>query len=293
MHKLIEATVFAAIGVLVFASLLIPVVDDATATTDTFTNDGYFRMDKVTDGNLTFNWDYDEPTKIVINDETIEYTNDNGVEISVVCSEAFYLRIRDNNASFIYNGPGGNVVADSTGESLTVAIVENSGTVSNGTDTKTFTNVGDIYHISNSGNYAMKKANETAYMNGDSEIFIRGVSRIGAHYVSFVVSGNIDDGATVLGSDVTISNVAMNATENNAYTDLYKFDSVTFDAVYTGEETPTHVTYNYVVVPYQVTSEKAIHADEPTRDILAVLPLILICALIMGVLGYAVYQRIE
>ena len=281
------------VGIILAGSLLMPVLTDATTTERTFTNDGYFRMDKVTDGNLTFNWDYDEPTKIVVNDETIEYTNDSGNEISVVCSNTFYLRIRDNNASFIYNGPGGNVIADSTGESLTVTITENSGTVTNGTDTKNFTNVGDIYHISNSGDYAMKKSNEAAYLNEDSEIFIRGMSRIGIHYVSFIVNGNINDGATVLGSDVTISDISMNATADNAYKDLYKFNDITFDAVFTGETTPTHVTYNYVVVPYQVTSELSQHLTPGQISLLGAIPVMVIVALLMAAVGAIALRRAD
>lgn len=285
-QNIIIGLVALTIAVIITVSAVVPVFMETTKTTDTFTNTGFFRMDKVTDGNFTFSWSYDDPTIINVNDETIEYTNNNGVEISVVCSNTFYLRIRDNNASFIYNGPGGNLVADSTGETLSLTIIENSGTVTNGTSTFTFTNVGDIYHISNTGNYAMKNANEPAYMNGDSQIFIRGVSKIGTHYVSIVVSGSIDDGPTISASDITTANVSMNYTTDNTHIDLYKFSSVTFDATYTGDETATHLTYNYVVVPYEVTSERSIHPDGPTSTIINIIPLIIVAGILLLAIVY-------
>ena len=289
--KLPMAIVGITIAVIVCAVLLIPVVQESTTTHETFINEGYFRMNKITTGNLSFNWDYDTPGTITVNGENIQYNNNSGLELSVVCSDTFYLRIRDNNASFIYNGPGGNVVADSTGESLTVTIVDNSGTVTNGTDTKTFTNTGDIYHISNTGDYVMKKSNESAYMNSDSQIFIRGVSRIGTHYVSFVVSGDIEDGPTITASDVTLDNVKMNSTPISNYIDLYKFDSVTFDATYTGESTPTSVTYSYVVVPYQVIAERSVHPDATTTQLINVIPILVIIGIVMLAVGTMIYYR--
>lgn len=289
-NKIVVGLVGLTVMAVIFSAML-PIMGEVTSAETTFTNDGYFRMDKITDGNFTFLWEYDHPSTFTVNGNSTEFTNDTSLEISVVCSESFYLRIRANNLSFIYNGPGGNMVADATGEYIQISLVENVGTVTDGTNTINLTNIGDIYHISDTGDYSMKKSNESAYMNGDSQIFNRGMTKVNSHYVAFVVSGSVNDGATITASNVTMDNIKMNSTPVNGYVDLYKFDSVTFDATYTGESGVTPVTYSYVVVPYEVTADKVIHPDGPTTAILNMLPIIIGAGLLLGAIAFMIVTR--
>lgn len=303
MHKLIEASVIAAIGVLVFASLLIPVVDQATATTDTFNNDGYFHLNKIESSDTetyTISWDSTNAGVLVINGVNVPVVDTNAgtfLQYSIFASETDMIRIGTSDATGTSLAwvqiRGGQIAYATTSTEFNATISEGTLTATfgeNDTRTATYTTAYIIDEMGK-GAYVMKKSNELAYMLADSTIY-------GVGFTSpaiYRVSGNIlDVDVTVLqsGSEVvTVSNETVTYSPVAGYNGLYKFDKVTFDADVNG--TVSTATYSYVIVPASVTAEKAIHADEPTRDILAVLPLILICALIMGVLGYAVYTRIE
>ena len=199
-NKFIALAVGLTVGVIMLSGFLWPVVADATATEKTLTNDGYFRMNEVTDGNFSFSWTYEEPTKFNINGETYTYVNTSTNDQSVVCSETFFIRLRPGNDAtpyLYYNGPGGNVTIDGADEAITLTLTDNSGSVSDGTSTYTIANSGNIYHISDVGAFVMKKINETVYMNESSQFFNRGGSTVSGHWVPIVISGSIENGATI------------------------------------------------------------------------------------------------
>lgn len=312
MHKLIEASVFAAIGVLVFASLLIPVVDQATATTDTFTNDGYFRLDKITSTEEhVITWDYENPYVFIVDDENVTIpfgsTNDPIYPYSIISAENWALRFISTSNGVridlaVFGQQNSLIWGTSTVDEKNATFTFNNGVATIArADGATTTQTYDYAFIpSNDGAYCMKKGNVDAFVNKDSEIFATG--RTGAVFngntvnLNLNVKADIENGATVNivypTDGYTISNETVNNVVVSSYLNLYKFTNVTF-TVTDVDEYAYNAVYGQVIIPYSVTAEKAIHADEPTRDILAILPLILICALIMGIVGVAVYQRIE
>ena len=304
MHKFIEAAVLAAVGVLVFASLLIPVVNEATATTDTFTNDGYFKLTKYPETEkITIDWDYETPKIVTINDVNYDFSSYT-VPLTFAFTENVGVRIFWNQSGVQVMRDIGTMAAD-VAESETLNVIFENGTV-----TATLSKVGaddvintttydtPIYCISNTGDYVMKKSNELAYMLNDTEFIGLGITSItGGGAKSLLVKGTIEDGATVTnittsGTAVTFTDPIIASNTVGGYVNLNQLDKITFKGQVAGNP-DTNITYSYFVVPEIVTAEKAIHADDSTRDVLAILPLILIVGLVMGLVGYAVYSRIE
>lgn len=312
MHKLIEAAVFAAIGVLVFASLLIPVVDQATATTDTLENTGYYYMDEITADDTathTIKWDATAPKILTVDGVDMDITSwglGAYQQVTVFATETDIIRLGVPNnpdvAGLQWIQIRGGTIGYAQANSIMMASIS-SGAASISLDSeptpRALTYTSAFIISSDAGAYVMKKSNESAFLKEDSVIYGMGNTTLNNGENSTVntvlkVMGTMDDltiTSVVAAVDVSTSDIVIDTTPVNGYIGLYKFDKITFVA--TVNSADTDCIYSYVIVPASVTAEKAIHADEPTRDILAVLPLILICALIMGVLGYAVYTRIE
>ena len=91
-NKLVVISIAAVIGIIVLGSVLMPILDDATATTDTFTNEGYFYLEKYDEStDITLEWTYSAPTTMTVNDQDIELGN-LGVGVTVLFTESFGLR---------------------------------------------------------------------------------------------------------------------------------------------------------------------------------------------------------
>ena len=309
MHKLIEASVFAAIGVLVFASLLIPVVNDANDIEDNFNNTGFFYATALNENSTdTLAWDHTNPTILTVNGTDIDTTrmDSSYTSISLGFSDKWFIRfVLDTTTIYLYEvdtvSSSTDVYASPSNEKdFLMECNAGVATFTIGETTYTETISGDGLIISEKpAEYVMKKSTTAAYVLGDSIVY--GVGRtdraLGVAGTSYnvVFKASVNDGVTPIAyspNTYTVVSSSVTATDGTAgYVDLYQLTNCKLnltDGVNSGT-----VTYNQIFVPATVTAEKAIHADEPTRDILAVLPLILICALIMGVLGYAVYQRME
>lgn len=270
-NKFIALAVGLTVGVIMLSGFLWPVVADATATTDKFTNDGYFKMTKYEeDTDITIEWDYTDPTKVVVNGET--QTLSNNVSVTIAFVENAGIRIYSTQSGMQALMPQGTMAAD-VGESETMTVVFSEGTV-----TATIPRVGDddltlsttytapIYCISSDGNYVMKKSNESAYMLKDTEFIGLGVTTItGAGSKVILVKGTIEDGATATivttsGTAATLTDPVLTTASVAGYVDLYQLDKITFAGQVEGSA-DTNITYSYFVVPAEVTAEKAQHLD--------------------------------
>lgn len=279
------------IGIVLVTSAVVPLASDYSEA-KTFKNEGFYKMDMTGDGNLTFRWDYDTPTKFTINGEEVEYTNSSTMDQSVVAAPGFFVRLRPGNEYCYYNGTGGNIVADGTGEYISITISEGSGSITDGTTTKTFTEAGNIYFLFTTGDWVMKQPTDTAYLNGDSTIFSRGGSTVSGHWAPFTINATIDDGATVTTIDtmtIDTDSISVNADEVGGYINLYKFTSITFDATYTGETTPAQLTYNYVIVPAEVTADP----DNPAayKNLVKIVPLMAFIMLVVAAAGMVYFKN--
>ena len=100
---LIIGVVGLAVCVIVAATVLMPILSDATKTTYTFTNEGIFRM-AYTDKDFTFEWNYDNPTTYVLNGESIVFNNTTNRDVSVAMSDKFFIRGDKTNVAVYFNG---------------------------------------------------------------------------------------------------------------------------------------------------------------------------------------------
>ena len=313
---LIIGVVGLTVCVIVAATVLMPILSDATKTTDTYTNEGYFRASQYdTTTNHTLTWSYESPNVVVVDgaDVTLDYHVKNG-GVTVVADTNWIVRMFTDS-----NGDVANLALLLSSGGTTLATVANSDTVSmsfeSGTMSCTFGATSktapytDLYLPSTNGAFIMKNADIDAYINSDSTVVAYGLSRVKTHSgspspspgVGIYLSGSIDDGITGIvwrGDSVcSLSDEEINATSINDHIDLYKLSSLTATASFeeTIDEvdyvTDSTVTYNYLLVPYQVTAERSVHFDSGTNAIINAIPIIIIVAMITMAVGFFLVKR--
>ena len=295
----------------VIAAVLMPVLNDATETERTYTNDGYFRMSKITDADedVTVTWDYTKPYIFTVNGVDNEVpTGDTTGDVfpyTLMCSDTWALRFSVSNegasiALQLYGSGADYIWYITTASQYNVTCTFVSGTFSiaregGSTTTQSYT---EAYIIDNTGDYVLKKGNSDAYLHKDSVIY-----SVGRSYGSFGgsntfmninVQATIENGATISliypSTGYTTDNEVIHYLEVSGYDDLFRFRNITFDVV-DGSSNTYAATYGQVIVPYQVTADKTVQLTGNESAILMVIPALLIIAIIIGILAYAIRMR--
>ena len=313
MRGFVLLSVSIAVAVLTLSSVLVPAVSMAVDTEDTFTNDGFYRMTEISDDEeITITWDGADP--FVFDIDGVEVTmppgNTSGsiFPYTIFATDGWGLRFNAYNSGTavdlnLYDSANNTLAwyAQSTnGDKVTITL--NSGTASfaidgGATKTETYT---QAFIPDNEGEYVLKKGSDSAYLNGDSLIYSTGRTSFtfagSPVAVNINLTGSIDDGETVTilapTTGYTSSNVVMDYTEVSGYLDLYKFNKVTFD-VTNGSNVTQGATYSQVIVPYEVTAEKAIHADSATRTLFQIIPIFVVLGILLAItaVAYVRYRR--
>lgn len=285
MNKLIQYAVMVAVGVLVFASLLVPLTNEATATTTTFNNTGIYYMENPSEPISVI---YEGGTDWTIDGAPLEYTVYGATNIIV--TEDIFIR----NVGQVR----GSVYAGWKNAELTIGNGSITGTATLSNDTTAAVNYTYEYvyvATSEKSDNIMTLPDSRPYITSDSVLIGKGLTTIkdsdgnnntGTFYVEV---NNLTPTVTTLTPNVSITNVQLNTNEVAGYVGLYQFTSVTFTAVW--GEYSTNCTYNILIAPAEVTAEKAIHADDSTRAIIGVIPLIVIVGLIAGIVGVVAIRR--
>ena len=301
---MLEMVVGVAVGVLILAAALFPVIDEATATNVTLTNDGYARYTSINADDadeVVIEWDYTNPKFIEVNGESMDISAYSGMWASIVFGEQWTVRYNystnstqlqyfgQTNADFVY-------AYESSSLNLTVTLSSGTVTVTNGTLTKTATYT-TAYYPDASGNMIMKKSNEKCYLLEDSSIIIaNGMTYSNPYTIGVFFNGTIENGLSFELfrnlDDFTVSNVEAHYTTNNQYLGVIELSNVTFDLT-PGENPAIVATYSYFLVPYQITAEKAVHADADTIELLETIPILITVGLIMGIVGVIAARRFE
>lgn len=307
--NLLTLVVTLTVGIILAGSLLMPVISDATNTTETINNDGYFRMQKITDEDetvYTLTWDKTSD-KVLLNGNEIEmsgkstYASLSGVSIAMTdTSLSRYvpgLRIQTWISS----------IGGSTGYSSTTMELEfNQGTltITSNKDLESeivrTTSYEYAYFASNTGDYVMKEMDKKAAVFADSEIYAMGVTNInnsttpGTPILS--VLKMTGDASSVEFSEIyglvgtpTFSDIEIVKSENSKYVGVYDLDKVTATVTY--DSADTAITYSYFIVPYQVTAELSQHLTNGEIAILNALPVLIIVALVMMAAGALYLKR--
>lgn len=288
-NKLLTMVLTITIGIIFAGSLMVPVINDVSATEDTLENDGYYHLKKYTaEDEVTFTWDYTNPTSFTINDETMEYTNESALAQSVVLGQRFAARLATNNTGLTFYGAGTYINANATTPTFTLSYSEGSISATNGTTTKPIADVSEIYVIATEGDYVMKVTDSVAYLNSgseivaDSEIYASGQTFNGGANIFWHLQGTIDnmEYPDVFDSNLTVTNEEIHGEYVADHKNLYALDNITFTATTLGG-TVYNITASYFVVPAEVTAERTQHLDTAEISLIAVIPVMVILALIM------------
>ena len=286
-NKLIPIVLTLVVGIILAGSVLVPVLNDATKTEGTFTNEGLYYLDYIPEGEshtLVFTpgtgWTFDgDAFTDVPNDCTILGTND--------------LVIRgDGRARGLYSSSGSAAI------NLTVTTNTLVGTF--GSSTVDFTYDKIIVAIPDTSDLVMKASTTVATVLEDSEIEAYGYTIITTtseanNNMVLHINGTLKDGFTITatpsGSGITvdyaIENITTDAVAIDEYIGLYKLTKITFDVVvtYEGEEYVTSCTYNRIIVPAEVTAELSQHLTPGQIALMGAIPVLVIVALLVVAVG--------
>lgn len=288
------------VTVILALAVLVPVIQDSSASEDTFTNDGYYRMSKITsddEGSWVYSWTSEKPKIVVVND--VEYNIDPSGSYTIIgAGDGWVSRLVNTSSySYIQNmysdglGSGGNGMKSMdctiTGGTASFSIVLADDTTSTKSMTYTY-----AYVLDKDGPMIMKDSTIPAYMNEDSDIFAIGVTASAGFPLNvFMITGNIEDGVTVDntihksgGQDFVASNVVIHESEKTDHIDLYSLDKITFTAT-DGTDT-INATYSYFLVPYEVTAERSVHVSTVEASLLNIIPLLVVIGIVMGAVWF-------
>lgn len=312
LRKNIMMIVSLMVAVIVALSVLVPVIQDTSASEDTFTNEGYYTMDKTDDTtSKTIVWTKAEPTKITIDgtDFDMSFAGTN-MSYTLIGSENLIVRYqKDSTVTGIQAFSGGSTYtsmhtgsSEDLGDTITLTIDNGAVTfATNGTTpiNKDLGSIGnDCYSINGFGtgdySFIMKKANTPAYVLDDSEIKFLGVSVAtgGPTGIALYGTGTIADGITVSTvykpntiTTVSYSDPVATYTEVNGYVDdLYKLDKYNFTITY--DASTYDATYSYFIVPAEVTAERSVHVSTVEASLLGIIPLLVIIGIVIGTVWF-------
>lgn len=302
-NKLVAGIVAAAISIIVLAGVLMPVLNDATAINDTLTNEGYFRLSSIEstdDGTLTIKWDHAKPQNITVNDVdiAIEMPVITEPSVSMVFSDNFTVRLYKSGSSYSCQAylPNSAYVGASTTAGTDMTITATAGTISLANTAETpatgSATYSTLYYPSLDGDWAMKKANTTAYVLPSSTVIVaNGLTNVGSSVIGIYFDGNITDGYefNIYRSSATVSNVQSVYSEDPNHVGVDILDKITFDL--TKDDNTISATYSYFLVPYEIVAEKSIHLDPAMNGVLNTIPVIIIVAILLGVLAVFINRR--
>lgn len=316
-NKLVMISIAAVIGIIVLGSVLMPILDDATTVNETFTNEGYYTLNKVTDETESvITWSTDTPKIVNVDGTDIDMSNI-GVNRSytILGSDTVIVRYLDNGTDTFFQAFGfvySSLISNSgTGKEVIITIsngdakweVSDNGVVDD-TATRTYSIGTDCFEINptNTGDYiaVMKKANLPAYVKGDSTIRLMGTSI--TNYSSAIALygvGTIDDGLEISTvykpsniTTVTYSDPVVTDERISAYKDLYSLDKFDF-TITRDSSSPVAVTYSYFIVPAEVTAERSVHFTDGQNAIFAAIPVMIILAVLLGVVALVIRSRMD
>lgn len=286
-NKIIGVTLAVFVSIILVGGLMVPIVNDATSPTDTFTNQGIFYVNDLPAGStLNYIWNNGELT---VNGEVIDiaaFESAYDGSSSIMFTENMTVRyatgesvIAFKGAVFCNNIPTANIIVS---DGTITGTYMDSGTEK--TLNVTYTEFTGIVPKS-----SMIMANAPVYLATDSEIHVTGfvnASGLDQYYV-VNVTGSIGDGITVSVYDqlngtavdsITVSNIEIDADLVDGYTNLYVFNKISFIM---SNDTATHdVTFSLMVVPEKISAELTDPMDPAAAGILNVAPILVIVALL-------------
>lgn len=287
--RFVPFTISIVVAVVLFATMLLPIIGDATATEKTFDNSASarYQMKELEVGDrwerTSQVWYYND--EFVSDYKTYEY--------GIIFTDNLTLReigsLKGTSVS-----TGGNTITSA--ESVTVD--DGEGLLFNDTGTAFTYTYG--YGAVPQGDLIMKTRESSAYVLSDTVMYITGMTQLvsGSDNSQVIVAiyGSINDGFTVAvnpvsngtASDISIGEITVNATPVEECVDLYLFTGISFDinATYGGDSVTVNAIYSSFVMPKMVTAELSQHLDDTERTLVGIIPLLVIIGLVIGVVAF-------
>lgn len=286
--QIISIALVVAVGAMVFSAVLIPAVSMATDTEDTFTNNGFFYVDSVAEGN-SINYRYENST-LYINGEQFGTPVDNTYSgLTVMYTENLNIRY---DGTMKMRGILGNHNAQYLNLTVSAGTITGEWQSTGDTPSQVSTTYTIFYGIvADKSERVMCKSPQ--YVNEDSFISASGITQIASTTWAIVnIDGSIADGLTInLHKDsngtvldtFTVKDYTIDYSEVSGYEDLYQINKI--DITVTDGENDYDMVYTIFTVPAEVTAELSIHADAPTRAILNMIPILAVLGLLVGIIG--------
>lgn len=281
-NKLIPIVLTMVVGIILAGSVLMPVLNSATKTTDKITNTGSYFL---TDSDDNYSLVYDPAGKFTVNGEDIPFTDLPGGSSTLVSTAEYQLRFNNytssaqgNYAIFLITPSNFTRLANSTIEAP-LELVYDSGSLTYGTTTVSYTS--DSFRgMVKEGNYVMTASTSPAKVLKNTSIIIGdGTTQVDRWYNRFYIEGTVEDISVAAGESITVSNIVANTVAVTKYVDVVELTSITFDA--TDGETTVNATYNRVIVPAEITVELSEHLTPGQIALLGAIPVLVIVALLV------------
>lgn len=298
LSKIPVLVVALVIGIVLVTSAVVPLASDYSEA-KTFTNDGYFYMQKITADDpktYTIDYVYDADTTSLsfkYNDVVIDTTGwpsnlpvtiaSNGTTWAVRMGYySEYVGLQGVGYGFAFGGHNTKSVSVTFSQGTATATSVNSSDQT-GTYSTTYTDMW-IYSPTPT-DYLMKKADKPAYLLEDTEYYAIGITAITTWNTAISITGTVEDftGSIIYPPNLTttITNKDIVKTEVNSYVDLYQLDKLTFTI--NDGTTTVDATYSYFIVPSEVTADP----DNPTayKNLVKVVPLMAFIMLVVAAAG--------
>lgn len=293
-NKVVGVIIAVMVSVALIGGILVPIVTNATAASDTFINDGYFDMVVYdAEDNVTLTWSFDNPRQLIINDEIVNVPEIDDVigSSSVVMTTVSATRLTHNSTSISFYGNGTYVTGNETNPSFTLTYVGGTLTATNGTATKEITGVEELVCIANDGPLTMKKYGEPVYIKDDSSIYANGLTYFSGQVLQYSIWGTFANPShTELSSSFAVTDFSKNYTVADDHVGLYVLDDFTFNASY-NNGAPKEVTYSTFAVTKEISADRTDPMDPAAAGILAAVPIIVIVSLLAMIAAVLIRTR--
>lgn len=293
--KIVGSLIGVVVAILMVGSVLAPIVSDAVAESDTFTNKGLFYVDEVPEGeSITYSFNQGV---LLVNGEDLSLNNifsEYPDGASVLFTEHIAIRYTGGDTVIKVRGQINNNLSTLdivvTNGTITGSYVDGGG--NDGTINWTYT---EFFGIVPKSDRVMAFA--PMYVNGDTDVFVTGLSALSGfgNYYVIKVSGSINDGFTATlynqGSGTLIEGITSTSVVNysavNGYDDFYELESVvfTFNRTTSGgvEETAT-ATFTLMTVPEEINADRTDSLNRGAAAIMmSIIPIMLIALIAMVV----------
>lgn len=292
--KIVGISVAVLVSLVVLAGVLMPVLDDATPATKTYTNEGlkYALADPES---------VDTHTIIV----TASGVTSDGVIIDGSMLPGDYTLVFGQHSILRYTPTNGRVafggtLADGTSgqwtdlrsasseETLTLTLTGDTLTSVNGETTKTIED--NWAYVSTDGTYVYCV---NPYVTKSDRVIGGGVTYSPFSSATIICfEGTIDDiDAGVYRASPAVTLNSVDVQTSPIVTNLVRIDAIVFNCTQSDNE--VSATYTYFLAPAEITYENPAYVGDKSADILQVIPVMVILAILLGVVALVIRSRLD